>query len=171
MKFLKRKQGFALIELLVVVSVVGTLSTVVVSSVSTARDNAKIISLKSNMKNLEKTIELETQGDYRNLCSDYTSVDSRSYPETARLIESIKNDGFYFSRCIGPEPWEQFDYFLNFVKLNSDHNYCMRSQNGKFETSNNQDEVIIDEDQEGNPIYGVNSFCPGSYCDKKGCGN
>ena len=51
-------KGFTLIELLVVIAIVGVLSAVVISSLNSAREKAKIIAAKSEISQLIKAIEV-----------------------------------------------------------------------------------------------------------------
>lgn len=52
------KKGFTLIELLVVVSIIGVLATIVLSSLSAARDRARIASAQATFKQIEKMVVL-----------------------------------------------------------------------------------------------------------------
>ena len=51
-KFLKNSKGFTLIELLVVIAIIGILSSVVITSLNSAREKSKIASIKSTLKQL-----------------------------------------------------------------------------------------------------------------------
>jgi prepilin-type N-terminal cleavage/methylation domain-containing protein len=77
MKFIKREKGFTLIELLVVIAIIGILSTVVVSSLSNARDKSKIAALSQELPQLRTALELYHL-DYNNynLFEGLTRVDS-----------------------------------------------------------------------------------------------
>ncbi len=57
MKF-KNKKGFTLIELLVVIAIIGILSSVVLSSLNSAREKARIGAAKSQLKNIQAGIIL-----------------------------------------------------------------------------------------------------------------
>jgi prepilin-type N-terminal cleavage/methylation domain-containing protein len=52
------KQGFTLIELLIVIAIIGILSSIVISSLSSARAKAKKVAAQSNMRQLTNTIQV-----------------------------------------------------------------------------------------------------------------
>ncbi|MCK4520480.1 type II secretion system protein [Candidatus Parcubacteria bacterium] len=75
--FYKNKKGFTLIELLVVIAVIGVLSSIVLVSLSGARDRARDAIRKSDMSQIRKALEVywSTYEHYppEGLCCD-TSV-------------------------------------------------------------------------------------------------
>lgn len=58
MIFLKKEKGFTLIELLVVISIIGVLSTIVLSSLGTARDKAKDAKIKATLRSMTNQAEI-----------------------------------------------------------------------------------------------------------------
>jgi prepilin-type N-terminal cleavage/methylation domain-containing protein len=58
MKIKGQESGFTLIELLVVIAVIGVLSSIVLSSLNTARQKGADAAIKSNLANLRAQMEL-----------------------------------------------------------------------------------------------------------------
>jgi prepilin-type N-terminal cleavage/methylation domain-containing protein len=57
-KYLKTKRGFTLMELLVVVSIIGMLATIVLSSLSTARSRSRDAVRLSDVKQIQNALEM-----------------------------------------------------------------------------------------------------------------
>ena len=78
MKILKRKSsgGFTLVELLVVISIIGTLASIVMVSMSGATDKARDARIKQGISQLRTIAELIKDDDnsYANLCSDTSTI-------------------------------------------------------------------------------------------------
>jgi len=82
-----RNKGFTLIELLVVVGIVGIMATVVLTFLSSARDNGNNVGVKTNLEGAKKQAELY----YLNNASSYGSFTAASCP-TSTTAGSIFND-------------------------------------------------------------------------------
>lgn len=103
------KSGFTLIELLVVVAIISLLSSVVLSSLNSARDKAKYARAKMDINQLRTAMlaykidfgELPPPGDNCSACSDP--------PDGAwvLVIDALVNNG-YFSGRIDRDPWGNF---------------------------------------------------------------
>jgi len=55
---MKNKKGFTLIELLVVVAIIGILATIVLSSLSSARERARDATRLSDIRTIQTALEL-----------------------------------------------------------------------------------------------------------------
>jgi type II secretion system protein G len=58
MKSLKKKRGFTLIELLVVIAIIGTLATIVMVSLNTARSKARDTRRAADLKSIALALEM-----------------------------------------------------------------------------------------------------------------
>lgn len=71
-------RGFTLIELLVVIAIIGVLASIVMASLSNARDKGSDAAIKSNLTNMRSQAELIfiERGDYDTFCEDTPVVDA-----------------------------------------------------------------------------------------------
>ena len=94
------KKGFTLIELLVVIAIIGILSSVVVTSVSVARDKAHIAQIKKDLISMKSALEL-------------FYIDNGRYPYMGCNVDNDGNgegsgDGVFWSRS---DSWPGSDYY------------------------------------------------------------
>ncbi len=76
LKLSKTEKGFTLIELLVVIAIIGILSTVVITSLNSAREKSKIASIKSTLKQLynQAAINQAEYGSFANSNTSYSDL-------------------------------------------------------------------------------------------------
>ena len=67
-----KNKGFTLIELLVVIAIIGILATIVLSSLNSAREEAKDVVIKTEISHSLRIAELfwDEYGDYNGLCAE-----------------------------------------------------------------------------------------------------
>lgn len=83
----KFKKGFTLIELLVVISIIGVLSTIVLSSLNSARVKARDAKRVSDIRQLQSALELyySNNGQYPNV---QQATDSSTCDNPAILLDT-----------------------------------------------------------------------------------
>jgi prepilin-type N-terminal cleavage/methylation domain-containing protein len=74
-----RTQGFTLIELLVVVAIIGLLASVVLASLSSARNKGDEGAIKATLTNLRTEAELHyaSNGSFSTLCANIATFDTK----------------------------------------------------------------------------------------------
>ena len=100
----KRTKGFTLIELLIVIAIIGVLSSIVITSLNSARSRAKDVSIKTTVLEFRKLMELEylDNQSYANLnkgwvgTSPNVSCTARGYAgnyasEAIKICEKIRS--------------------------------------------------------------------------------
>ena len=73
MKFSNSKKGFTLIELLVVIAIIGVLSTIILASVSSARQKARNVAMLQEVKQFINALEI-----YRTSTGSYPAVNNET---------------------------------------------------------------------------------------------
>ena len=91
MNIMQTKKGFTLIELLVVIAIIGLLSSVVLASLSTAREKSRDARRLSDIGQFQTALEL------------YADENNGSYPLTAAGLDQLVTDGFMPSRPTDPQ--------------------------------------------------------------------
>jgi len=129
------KRGFTLIELLVVVAIIGMLSSVVLSSLNTARGNARDARRQQDLKQIQTALELyyndnnaypgevacdTSKGSGSGNCAGYTGTDwtASSFIYQALVPTYIPN--------LPVDPLNTGNYYYNYEPANpSGQNYCL----------------------------------------------
>ena len=111
----KSKQGFTLIEMLVVVGIIGILSSVLLTALGPARDKAKDSRIIQQMNQLRSLAETIYDGDYDGI-EELPSVGSIQNDNIRSLVDDIYLQGgevyLYKSSSKGA------DSYIMFSKLN-----------------------------------------------------
>lgn len=89
-------KGFTLIELLVVIAIIGMLSSVVLSSLNTARGKAANAAVKSNLNNMRAQAEIYYDGNIVNGVNSYflwcDSPTAQKMRSAARTAAGVSTD-------------------------------------------------------------------------------
>lgn len=122
-KFKTAKRGFTMIELLVVVSIIGLLTSVVLASVNNARIKARDSKRLSDLKQIDTAIRLyNDKYDYFPRCRRTVQINGT----TDCLSSTLRGQG-YFSRLptdpLAPANHSPYDYY---VDLSTSKRYAIR---------------------------------------------
>ena len=99
----KLLRGFTLIELLVVVSIIGLLSTIVVLSLSDARDKADIARIMQDFNNMEKALVLYVDNQELSVWPTEASLGLGGDPLISSLIAGTSLSDFMSNTPIPPK--------------------------------------------------------------------
>jgi prepilin-type N-terminal cleavage/methylation domain-containing protein len=113
--FAKKREGFTLIELLVVIAIIGILASIVLVSLSGARNRAKDARIMADMGQIRSTAEIfyGNNGSYTGLCSA---------TDTLTLLRDIDSQGGTATTC-----YATATAYCDEVKLNSAQYWCVDS--------------------------------------------
>lgn len=149
-----KKNGFTLVELLVVISIIGILTIIVSSGFITSREKSRDVSRKSELKSLSDALNM------------YYS-DSGVFPASGTINGLIRDGSEFFDTSSGsrivymkkvPEnisyqSASDFKSFRLYTTLeNEDDSDCLKDSNGN--NLNSLDEYTVEE---GNCIYVITS--------------
>ena len=122
-KYGKKTRGFTLIELLVVISIIGMLSSLVLVSLSSARDKGKNGRIQEELISLRNQIELDRSND------SYASFPATNFPA--------------FGSCANGSPSAQVQQIENDIMTLNGGSVQVSSAGGTLDSSPNTGLVII----------------------------
>ena len=141
------KSGFTLIELLVVIAIIGLLSSIVFTSLSSARDKAKYAQAQSDISQIKTAMllykidrgELPPPGDNCSACSNPPNSSWTS------VIDELVNSN-YFSTRIDKDPWgNYYGYDDNDCNSNPGVSYVFTAGADKISWTTDDYYVVITE--------------------------
>lgn len=118
-----KKRAFTLIELLVVISIVSLLSSVVLASLSGAREKAKNTSARETLQSIK------TQAEIRALSSPSSSryIGFCTDPKTKEMLESMKRISGKDSICVTSQSGDLYTAAIGKAGTASTASYCADS--------------------------------------------
>ena len=101
---MNKKDGFTLIELLVVIAIIGLLASIVMVSVNSARNKAKIAKAQAELKQFQTAVEMyyDTNGSYP--CSGHWYPGANGDP-TSCLSTALAS---YMAKFPPSDPWGSY---------------------------------------------------------------
>lgn len=120
----KRNKGFTLIELMVVVSIIGLLSSLGLASLSVARSKARDTNIKTAMNSMRSAgaLVFSNTGTYANICSTATG---QPFAGIIAGVNSKAPIGFTVSCGVGPGNTR----WAASIRLHNGSYYCVDSTN------------------------------------------
>ncbi len=133
------RRGFTLIELLVVVSIIGMLASVILASVSSARNKASDAAVKSNLRNLtvQAALYQSDHGSYGPTLAAATCPTSGTSmffadAKVYSLLTAAEEAGGSGSRCAS----NGTNFAVSVQMRSSTNHWCVDSQSAAKEISN-----------------------------------
>ncbi len=170
------KRGFTLVELLVVISIIGVLSSTVFASLSSTRAKARDARRMSDIKNIQTALEL-----YKDTFNEYPrAVPSGNYVNSDKFARSIQSGGngtsnyawYNVKQNLSPyislpsDPVNNGTYLYQYDSDSGD-NYQSYGLSVNFESSSNDSKESGDGGYYNNTSNGTSRYEVGSqptYC-------
>ena len=108
---MKQKNGFTLIEVMVVVAILGILASIIVPKIIGRPDDAKIIKAKQDIMSIESALELYKldNGEYPTTDQGLTALVEK--PSTTPIPRHWKSGGYL--KQLRTDPWDRPYQYLN----------------------------------------------------------
>ena len=93
-----KNKGFTLIELLVVIAIIGVLASVVLVSLSNAKNKAKDAKIKSSLSSIDRVAALYfmTEGTYDGICNTAVTTNGAT-PIGSMVLNAAQAGGFSYA--------------------------------------------------------------------------
>lgn len=135
----KDNKGFTLIELLVVISIIGLLSSIVLTSVNSARNKAKIARAREDMNQIRLAMEffLDAHGELPPIGDNCSACNNPCNNSWTAVIDPLVSEGFLSAR-IDRDPWGNFYCYDDNYRVpacNFDNPIWSMGPNGNRDTS------------------------------------
>ena len=127
-KIIKDEDGFSLIELMVVVVIMGLLTTVVVINVLPNQDRAMVEKARADIRTISQAVEM-----YR--------MDQMKYPSMEQGIDILssapKGNNFRtegYIKSLPKDPWgQEYQYFYHYFVAYKEYQYLIPGEHGSFD--------------------------------------
>lgn len=129
----RARQGFTLVELMVVILIIAILAAMIVPRLISRTDDAKEAAAVADLRNLSKMLDT-----YR--------LDTGTYPSQEEGLEALRSSnaagwkGPYLQKPLEPDPWGN-DYIYGYPGPDGDDSFYLYSK-GKDGQDNTADDII-----------------------------
>jgi len=101
---LKRRKGFTLIELMIVIAIIAILAAILVPNFIRARAQGQVTACKSNLKNIGTALEMYSTDNSGRYPSAKTAL-TPNYLKTIPTCASIGTDAYGYSAASNPDSY------------------------------------------------------------------
>lgn len=109
----RNRNGFTLIEILVVVAIIAILAALVGPRIIGTTDEAKVTQAKAQIRNLETALKLFKLGNGFYPATEQGLSALVDKPTTGRIPEKYRDGGYLESRSVPKDPWNNDFVYLS----------------------------------------------------------